>query len=297
MIPTTELAPSTVLAYRSDLRSFESWAVESGYSIDITTDNLLAYLDFNRDKWAATTLQRRAFALASIAQQRGLPNPVTAKVLALLSAIQRRSKPVSASRPLLLSELKKILAVIPATAQGYRDKCLLVIGWWGAMRRSEIVALYCSDVREDEKGLVVTIRRSKTTKRARNIALPKQQPASVCPFIQLINWKKQAGLRREGYLFRAYRGKQLTLQPLTGGTVGRLLKKWAEVAGLETDFSAHSLRSGYITETAMQGIPVYAIQQVSRHASARGVEMYIRPGMWEHNPSIGLGLKILGPGE
>ena len=141
---------------------------------------------------------------------------------------------------------------------------------------------------------MVTIRRSKTCKRARKIALPKQQPASVCPVIQLINWQRRAAIRGEGPLFLAFRGRGMTKLPLTGRAVGRVLQRWAAVAGLDKRFSAHSLRSGYITEACMAGVPLHAIQQVSRHASARGVERYIHPGMWEHNPSTGLGQKIIG---
>lgn len=285
-----DLAAATLKAYNSDRRVVEMWLIENGYSSEIDHKNLLSYLKAHRLQLAPSTLTRRAFALASIMKSEEQKTPVGPDVRAFLCGIKRQTTWNSlAAIPLVLDDLVKILKVIPCdTLIGIRDRALLSVGWFGAFRRSEIVSLEMRDVRFEKEGIVIIIRRSKTHRQSRDVAVPFQAD-EVCPVAALTAWIRASQSGREGFLFRGFRYRTLTKNPLTGASVGKILKKWTKEAGIDVNFSAHSLRSGYITEAAMSGQSVWAIMKVSRHSSPRGVQVYIRDrSPWVHNPSLHL---------
>jgi len=292
MFYSEEFAENTIRAYRSDLRAFETWAIEQGLETKLNTKILLKFIDANRKRWKPATLSRRVFALSTIAQKQGHNSLVNNEILALLGVISRNSMPQRKAKPLMMEDLLKIVEKIPKTLNGIRDKTLLLVGWWGALRRSEIVALKCDDCKIDKNGLILNIKKSKTSKNMKQIALPRQMMA-ICPVNNLIIWMTRAGIRNEGYLFTGFRGKEKTKKQLTGGTVGKILKKRAKEAGINIELSAHSLRAGFITEAALAGVTIWAIMQTTRHTSPRTVEGYIRtPGPWQHNPADGLSDKL-----
>jgi site-specific recombinase XerD len=187
----------------------------------------------------------------------------------------------------------------PETFLGARDRAMLVIGFHGALRRSELVALDMSDVAVDPgKGVVLTIRRSKTDQdgAGRVLALAAN-PANpeCCPIVALerwLKWRRRVG--DEGALFTATRHGYLTSDRLVDKVVARLVKDAAECAGLDPQmYSAHCLRSGFATEAAKAGVSLDSLMRQTRHTTPEMAMSYIRVAeRWDHNASVAVVAKL-----
>lgn len=178
------------------------------------------------------------------------------------------------------------------TAADYRDRALLLVGFAGAMRRSELVALDLSDLDFCTEGVRITIRRSKTDQAGatQQIAIPFGSRPETCPVEALRRWLSYSGIS-EGSLFRRIRGKQgVTADRLDAASVGIILKQRAEAAGLPGDrFSAHSLRSGLLSSAAANGASIWSLMDQSRHKSVQTVRAYVKSAnLFEKNAVKGL---------
>ena len=163
------------------------------------------------------------------------------------------------------------------TLIGKRDKALLLIGFAGAFRRSELGALTVDDVFVTDEGLRVNVRQSKTDQEAQGqqIAIPdgKMQAVDV-----LFDWLDHAGIF-EGYVFRGFYkgGKATRTNKLSGQAVADIVKTYALKAGFNpTEFAGHSLRSGFVTSAAENGANLFKIMDVSRHKSVQTIREYVR---------------------
>jgi integrase len=196
---------------------------------------------------------------------------------------------------LLTPELRRLLAQVPAdTLAGRRDRALLLIGFAGAFRRSELVALDLEDVVETGDGLRVTIRASKTDQEgeSRELGIPFGQHPETCPVRALRAWKDASEIT-EGPLFRAVtRYGRLQDKRLTAQSVALIVKRAAEQAGFNPDhYAGHSLRSGLATSAAAGGAPERAIMKQTGHRSVLTVRRYIRSGsLVQENAAAYVGL-------
>jgi integrase len=174
-----------------------------------------------------------------------------------------------------------MIARLPEGSLGLRDRALLLIGFSGAFRRSELVALDVSDVAFNREGLVVTIRRSKTDQESagRKIGIPYGSNPATCPIRSLQDWLERSGIH-EGPLFRPInRHGRMASVRLSGGAVAEIVKRYVEAVGLDaTTFAGHSLRSGLATSAAMAGASERAIMAQTGHRSVNTVRRYIRDG-------------------
>jgi integrase len=178
------------------------------------------------------------------------------------------------------------------TAADYRDRALLLLGFAGAMRRSELVALDVSDLDFCIEGLRVRIAQSKTDQAGSGqvIAIPFGSRPETCPVEALRRWLSYSKISH-GPVFRRIRSKQgVTADRLDAAAVGDILKKRAEAAGLPAErFSAHSLRSGLLTSAAMNGASIWSLMDQSRHKSVQTVRAYVKSAnLFEKNPAKGL---------
>jgi integrase len=152
--------------------------------------------------------------------------------------------------------------------KGLRDRALLLLGFAGAFRRSELVALDCEDIQECEKGLRVTIRRGKTDQEGQGATTAIVRGLIACPVEALRTWLDAAGIVT-GPLFRSIRkggklGGRLTDQSVVG-----IVKSHAERVGLDpASFAGHSLRAGFLTSAAQRGASIFKMMDVSRHRSS-----------------------------
>jgi integrase len=177
-------------------------------------------------------------------------------------------------------QLIAITASLGAAAKDIRDRALLLIGFAGAFRRSELISLNCSSIDRRPGGIVVTIPRSKTDQegRSRAIAIPRLG-GSICPVGALDHWLEFSGIT-EGPLFRPVtRGGQVIPRQLSGEAVAVIVKERAGSLALESErYSGHSLRAGFVTSAAMAGVPIWKIKAQTGHASEPVLARYIRNG-------------------
>ena len=166
----------------------------------------------------------------------------------------------------------------PPTLTGKRDRALLLLGFAGAFRRAELVALTVADLAFVDDGLRITIRKSKTDQEGAGqvIAIPHGS-LLFCPVTALKNWLAAAGIR-EGAVFRAVgKGSRVGEAALSDKSVANVVKRYAGAVGLEAaDFAGHSLRAGFVTSAAEAGASIFKMAEVSRHRSTDVLAGYVR---------------------
>jgi integrase len=205
----------------------------------------------------------------------------------------RRSLGVAPSQkdPISPAELRAMVQSRPETLQGLRDRALLLVGFAGAFRRSELVSLDVGDVTWGEDGCTATLRRSKTDQEGegRKVGIPFGSSPEFCPVRTLQAWVEAAGLT-VGPLFRPVKGSTVSAARLSDKAVARLVKRAAEAAGLDPSrVSGHSLRSGLATAAAKAGKSERSIMAQTGHRSAQMVRRYIRDGeLFSENAAAGL---------
>jgi integrase len=166
-----------------------------------------------------------------------------------------------------------------ATYQGQRDRALLLFGFAGAMRRSELVVLDVAHLKVSEEGFIVTIAKSKTDQegQGQTIAIPRVSDSPYCPVQAVINWMAMAGIEQDALFRRVTKGNKLILDRLTDQSVARIIKKLAARAGLiASQYAGHSLRSGFLTSAAQQRASIFKVQAQSRHKSLDVLSGYVR---------------------
>jgi integrase len=152
-----------------------------------------------------------------------------------------------------------------------------LLGFAGAFRRSELVALDVADLEETEEGFKIVIRRSKTDQEGHGETIAIVRGGATCPVKAVRAWL-QASSISEGPLFRPVaKGGRLGAQRLTAQSVCDLVKSYAEQLGFKAaDFGAHSLRAGFLTSAARRGASVFKMRDVSRHKSMDVLQTYVR---------------------
>jgi integrase len=201
---------------------------------------------------------------------------------------------VAQKAPTLTEDIRKMLEAADASLIGLRDRALILLGFAGAFRRSELTALAVDDCVFGKDGLTVTLRRSKTdqTCLGRKIRIPYGSNPETCPVRVLHAWLEQARLS-SGPLFRSI-SRHGQVQPgcMAGIAVARIVKKLAHRAGLDpAKYAGHSLRSGHATAAAVAGASERSIMNQTGHRSVQMVRRYIRDGnLFRENSAGKLGL-------
>jgi integrase len=219
----------------------------------------------------------------------------SAKVRLVMAGIRRTlGTAQEAKTPILVDDLRRMLAGLPGNLLGVRDRVLLLIGFCGAFRRSELVALDAADVAVTRDGLVVSIRRSKTDQEGegRKIGIPYASHVETCPVRSLQDWLEKSSITA-GPLFRPIDrfGRMASIR-LSGAAVGEIVKRYAAAVGLDaTEFAGHSLRSGLATSAAAAGASERSIMRQTGHRSEKMVRRYIKDGsLFRENAVATVGL-------
>lgn len=290
-------AANTRRAYGSDWRHFELWCQERHLAACPAQPQTVAlYLTALSGTHTVSTLTRRLSALNEAHCTGGYPSPTAdAGVRMLMAGIRRRlGAAAAAKRPLLVAELQAMIAALPDTLLGRRDRAILLLGFSGAFRRSELVSLNTEDVLETAEGLIVTLRRGKTDQEGegRRVAIPRGRDASTCPVRSLYTWLAAAGIVTGPLFRRVNRHGQILPQRLSGEGVALVVKRGAAAAGYRPEeFAGHSLRAGLATSAAIAGKSEHAIMKQTGHRTAAAVRRYIRDAnLFRENAADGLGL-------
>jgi len=198
-------------------------------------------------------------------------------------------------RPILTEDLRQLVKCLPNNLAGRRDRALLLVGFAGGFRRSELVGLSLNDLTFTGGGLIVLLRRSKTDQEAqgREVGIPFGSTPATCPVRALRAWLADLEPEGAGPLFRPVnRHGHLLARRVTDRAVALVVKKWARAAGLETaDLAGHSLRSGLATSAAAAGVSERAIMAQTGHRSLTTLRKYIRSGsLFLENAAAKVGL-------
>ena len=280
-------AANTRRAYRSDIASFLHW----GGSIPSTPEEIAAFIAFRSQTCAVATIRRQLASLSNLHSTLGHePNPLKSRhIAATVRGLTRlHGKPQRAVEPLLIEHLRLILDGLATTAIGKRDAALLTIGFAGALRRSELVALDFEDIVHVPAGIQITIRRSKTDQsgHGRPIAIPYGR-TRYCPITYLNIWSGKTKAP-EGAIFRSCaKGGRIGRRRLSVEAVATVIKKHVAQIGLKAaEYSGHSLRAGYVTSAIQAGASEHSIRRQTGHASSATMERYIRmASLFEDNPT------------
>jgi integrase len=184
------------------------------------------------------------------------------------------------ARPLLKDDLLLVLGAMGIGLKAIRDRALLLIGFAGGLRRSELIGLDVGDVEHVRQGVVLHLRHSKTDQegRGQKIGIPHGR-TRWCPVSAFDAWVAASGIT-EGAVFRPVdRHGHVSEARLSGEAVALVVRERVAAAGLDpAPYSGHSLRAGLATSAAQAGVPTWRIKAQTRHASEAMLAKYIRGG-------------------
>lgn len=266
-------------------------------SLPAESQTVVLYLSSLVDNYKIGTIQRRVSSISQAHQINGYDSPTSSSAVRLILAGMRRTLGTAqdAKTPLLIDDLRRMTALtVKYGLLGIRDRAILLIGFAGAFRRSEIVSLDVEDLKFTAEGLTVMLRRSKTDQDAngRKIGIPYGSNPETCPVRSLGAWIDAAAITA-GPVFRGVTATGIVLPGrLCDRTVARRVQFYADKIGrTATDFGGHSLRSGHATSAAIGGASERSIMNQTGHHSVTMVRRYIRDGnLFRENSAMNLGL-------
>jgi integrase len=295
---STTVAESTREVYARDWQAFVRWCGGVALPDLPSSPEVVAcyFTSLAMKGFRVTTIRRHSAAIAAAHRASGYPTPTTHPAIKeLLRGMTRKlgtpPKPVDA---LLSEDIKRMSRALPETLLGARDKALILLGFAGAFRRSEIVGLNVDDIGYRDEGLVIILRRSKTDQKGegRWVGIPHGKNPDTCPAAALQHWLELSGIS-EGAIFRGLdRHGNIVSIRLSTRSVGEIIKRAAKAAGFEPSrYSGHSLRSGHCTQASRSGVAEHVIAQQTGHRSLASLKRYIRLGrLFEENSADGLDL-------
>jgi site-specific recombinase XerD len=275
-----EKSAATRRAYGSDFAIFRAWCHRGGANpLPALPATVAAFLAHEAGRGTRpSTIGRRVAAIRYAHKLTGHPVPTDdERVKATVRGIRRSLGTAPRKKhPALAEHLVAMSLGMGRSLKGIRDRALLLLGFAGAFRRSELVALDCEDIEETEQGLRITIQRSKTDQEGAGATIAIVRGSTACPVAALAAWRKAAGIT-SGALFRSVRKDGTVGGRLTDQSVADILKTHAKRVGLDpTLFAGHSLRAGFLTSAAKRGASIFKMMDVSRHKSVDTLRGYVR---------------------
>lgn len=297
----SSISPSTLNAYRSDWRAFVDFCMYHELeALPATEKTICLYISHLAENHAVSSIVR---ALSSINKAHGMAGHGTVRtpeVLATLEGIKRQcGGPAKQMKGIRYSQICKMARLCEGTLLGTRDRAILMIGWTSALRRSELVALNIGDVEFEERGALLTIRRSKTDQigKGRHIAILRSSDTEVCPVRALVKWIARLPEKERTSDKPLFRGVGTSGRRtwcymvdvkgrLTPRMVSHTVKRYARLLNLPIDkYASHSLRRGLATEAGGKGVPERIIARHTGHNSMEVLRDYIESGaIWTENP-------------
>jgi site-specific recombinase XerD len=278
-----QIAPATLRAYQSDFRIFCAWCDQHQLEhVPATPQTLILFLASQASAGVATvTLERRMASIRYIHTLQGLASPTEhAQVKAALNGIRRTHGTQAQHQKEPVSDLQilEMLRCTPDNLLGKRDRAILALGFAGAFRRSELAELCVADLKFDRHGhLTCRLRKSKMDQFGKGFEKPILNGQQLKAVDLLKHWLAEAGIDSGPVFRRIDWGGAATEQALSGQWMGRVVKRYAGLIGLDvTEFGAHSLRSGFITAAGERDVQLYKIMEVTGQKDPRTVIRYLR---------------------
>ena len=265
---------NTLRAYQSDYNDFSLFCLKNGFQPMPTEPKILSlYLTHLASYSKFSTLKRRLASISIIHKTKGhyidTKHPI---IVENLMGIKRTNgSNQKGKKPLLINDLKLLIQAIDESKEKnirkIRDKALVLIGFSGGFRRSELVNIEYEDIEFVEEGVKIFVKRSKTDQSGEGMtkAIPYFDNINFCPVKALNKWVFEAQLK-DGKIFN-----------ISDKSVALIIKKYANYAGLDAHrYAGHSLRSGFATSTAESGAEERNIMAMTGHKSTEMVRRYIK---------------------
>ncbi|WP_022821669.1 tyrosine-type recombinase/integrase [Hymenobacter norwichensis] len=286
-------AANTARAYGADLRRFGAWCAVQGYQpLPATVDALVGFITHLAEAGKkVATLERHLAAISKVHAVRGVDSPTDDKQFKIFMDGVRRLQGVRQKQApaFTLQQLKQLVRSLDTeTVTGLRDRAILLLGFTGAFRRSELTALNVQDLRFTEDCLVVSLGKSKTNQLGdyEEKAIFYSPESAVCPIRCLKAWLAQLE-RTEGPVFVMLRkGNRLTTNRLSDQTINTLVQRY-----LGPGYTAHSLRASFVTVAKLNGVDDSKIMNQTKHKTSAMIRRYTRlDNVQQHNAAKELGL-------
>ena len=265
---------NTLRAYQSDYKDFSLFCSKNGFQVMPTQPKILAlYLTHLSSFSKYSTLKRRLASIAILHKTKGhyidTKHPI---IIENLMGIKRKNGTnQKGKKPILINDLKQIIEAIYQSNEKnnkkIRDKALILIGFSGGFRRSELVNIEYEDIDFVSEGIKIFIKKSKTDQSGEGMikAIPYFDNQKFCPVIAIKNWIELINLK-SGKIFN-----------ISDKNVALIIKKYANLAGLDSEkYAGHSLRSGFATSAAEAGAEERNIMTMTGHKSTEMVRRYIK---------------------
>jgi len=265
---------NTLRAYQSDYNDFSLFCSKNGFQAMPTKPNILAlYITHLSSFSKFSTLKRRLASISILHKIKGhyidTKHPVIMENLMGIKRIKGSNQ--KGKKPLLVNDLKLLIKAIDQSNEKdkrkIRDRALILIGFSGGFRRSELVDIEYEDIEFAPEGVKIFVKRSKTDQSGEGMtkAIPYFDNENFCPVKAIKRWIEVIDLKR-GKVFN-----------ISDKSVALTIKKYANLAGLESHkYSGHSLRSGFATSTAESGAEERNIMAMTGHKSTEMVRRYIK---------------------
>ena len=282
----TSKANNTLRAYKSDFKDFSIFCVKHNFKSLPTDPKIVSlYLTHLSKSSKISTLRRRLVSIGIVHKMKGhyldTKHPV---IIENLMGIKRIKGSIQiGKKPILINHLKQIINVINKQnieeIVKLRNKTIILIGFGGGFRRTELISINKEDLEFVDEGLKITLRKSKTDQYGEGMikGLPYFTNKDYCPVENLKNWLKISKIKT-GPIFRRFaKGSSLTEHRLTDQSVVLIIKESLRLAGIDNNnFSGHSLRSGFATVAAEAGADERSIMAMTGHKTTQMVRRYIR---------------------
>ncbi len=292
---------NTRKAYALDWTAFCTFCEVIGQrAIPASPDTVTAYLIYLAEerRYKLSTIQRHLSSISVAHKTANVPSPTqTAQVSLVLSGLQKTYGTTQhPKKAAVLEEIQQMMRHIPSNRIGLRDRALLLMGFGGAFRRSELAGLQREDIELTPDGLRVTLRRSKTdqTGQGRVVGIPYGSHRDTCPVRAWQAWAAEMDAHgiMTGFAFRALDRHGNIRTRLSDKTVALIVKRYAAAAGFDpAQYAGHSLRSGFATTAGRAHVSERLIMKQTGHKSTIMVRKYIQEGtLFEDNAAAEIGL-------
>jgi site-specific recombinase XerD len=291
-------APRTVAAYASDWRLFSIWCAERDVlQLPASVATVASFVADQAGRGLKpASIDRRLVAINRAHKVAGFAPPgLDPRVREVLAGVRRThgiaQRQVAA---VLTHDLKSMLGAAPDSLRGSRNRAILLLGFAGALRRGELVALNVGDLDFQGNGLVVTLRTARTDLKARGrrVGIPFGSSVETCPVRAVECWLVAAAITR-GAVFRAVdRHDNVSRKRLSDRSIARLVKEHAELIGLDpAHYAGHSLRAGLATSATNGGASHRAIMRQTGNRSTGMGNRYVREArLFRDNAALLAGL-------
>lgn len=287
---------NTRKAYRTDWQDFDHWCKSKRLtSLPASPATIAGYLVDLAKTHKVATLERRLVSIRQAHSMDGKPldknNSCVSETLKGIKNTIGTAQTMKA--PIVVDDLRAMVQSLGSTSQGIRDRALLLIGFTGAFRRSELVSLKHEDLRFTKNGIEILLRRAKTDQegKGQTVPIPYGSNPDTCPVRAMQAWLEASGIAK-GHIFRGInRHGQINEKGMSAAAVALIIKRNGHIKGREAEFGGHSLRAGFCTQAAINGVSAHASMRQARQKKIETHQKYIRlANLWQDCAATKLGL-------